>query len=75
MHYGFGWEHMVWMTIAWLVGIGFLIALIWGIASRGRLPERGPPEAILKRRYAAGEIDTDEYRRRREELENPKNAA
>jgi hypothetical protein len=20
MHYGFGWEHMIWMTIAWLVG-------------------------------------------------------
>jgi uncharacterized membrane protein len=55
MHYWFGWGHMIWMTIAWLVGIGLLVALIWAIlqAASGRSRETESPEAILKRRYAA----------------------
>jgi putative membrane protein len=72
MHYWFGWGHMIWMTIAWLVGIGLLVALIWAIlqAASGRSRETESPEAILKRRYAAGEIDTEEYNRRLEVLKN-----
>ena len=69
MHYWFGWGHMIWMTIGWLVGVGLLVALIWGIilAANGRLQEREPPETILKRRFAAGEIETDELKRRLED--------
>ena len=66
MHYWFGWGHMIWMTISWLVGIGLLVALAWAIfqAASGRSGETESPEAILSRRYAAGEIDTEEYNRR-----------
>ncbi len=70
MHYWFGWGYMIWMTIAWLVGIGLLVALVWAIlqAQTERSRETESPEAILRRRYAAGEIDTDEYNRRLEVL-------
>ena len=70
MHYWFGWGYMIWMMIAWLVGIGLLVALIWAIlqAATGRSQETESAEAILRRRYAAGEIDTDEYNRRLEVL-------
>jgi uncharacterized membrane protein len=62
MHYWFGWEHMIWMR--WLLGIGLLAVLAWAMvqAATGRSRET-EPEAILRRRYAAGEIDTDEYKR------------
>ena len=59
-----------------LVGIGLVIAVlvIAGVALLGRTRRDGPkgdnqeiedtPGAILRRRYAAGEIDEDEYLRR-----------
>jgi putative membrane protein len=67
-----GW----WFVMPWLMVV-FWVAVIWlalilfrGLASRpsgeGDRPER--PEAILDRRYARGEIDEDEYRRRRKIL-------
>ena len=62
----------------WVMGIGFLIllaALVGVVAlllSRHSPPtsataDRGPEE-ILAQRYARGEIDDEEYRRRREAL-------
>lgn len=76
MHYWFGGGHFIWMTVGWLLGLGMLIALIWAIVQAGsrQRPEIDSPEAILKRRYAAGEIDTEEYTRRLEVLKN-KNVA
>lgn len=41
-------------------------------ASAGRPARHGgqeSPEAILRRRYAVGEIDDEEYRRRKNELD------
>jgi putative membrane protein len=72
MHYWY-WSsggHMIWMTISWLVGIGLFSMLIWLLASAiSRGPESGgSPEEILRRRFAAGEIDSDEYERRLDEL-------
>jgi uncharacterized membrane protein len=61
---------MIWMTIAWLVGIGLIVALFWAILQAASERETESPEAILKRRYAAGEIDTEEYNRRLEVLKN-----
>ena len=76
MHW-FGWPHTVWMTLWWLVGIALLVTLVWSIVLSAslRLRERESPEEILKREYAAGEIDTDEYTRRLEELQSNKRAA
>ena len=64
---------MMWMVLWGLVGlalIGLSIAgVVWvirrgdGDRQRGRSVESA--EGILKRRYAAGEIDEDEFLRRR----------
>ena len=77
MHDSFGSGHMVWMTIGWLLGIALLLTFVWSIVLSAslRLEERQSPKAILKRRYAAGEIETDEYKRLLEELETDKIAA
>ena len=62
-----GW----WMALWWITGIVVLVLLVWLVAgaSGGFLP-RGDetPEQILKRRYAKGEIERDEYQRRLEDL-------
>jgi putative membrane protein len=58
---------MVWMALSWLVGIGLFAMLIWLLVN-ARPAGNYSPEEILRRRYAAGEIETEEYKRRREEL-------
>ena len=50
------------------VGLGLLLVFVWAVArAAGSTGSRGPeesPEAILKRRYARGEMDDQEYERR-----------
>src|SRR6266545_3207433 len=71
------WGWQAWSWWGWLamsVGmIAFWGLVIWAIAAifRGsdwtwRRPERPTPEQILAERFAAGEIDEDEYQRRLE---------
>jgi putative membrane protein len=76
-YYWFNGSHMIWMTISWLVGIGLFSMFVWLLVSTvNRGPGSGPsPEEILRRRYAAGEIETEEYERRLEELRKTKDAA
>lgn len=69
------WPHMEpmggWMALWWVAGIVVLLLLARLVAgSAGRLSTRGDetPEQILKRRYAKGEIERDEYLRRLEDL-------
>lgn len=64
--------HMGWMGIWWIVGLAVLVLLIWGVA-RAAGPSasvRGDesPETILKRRYAGGQVDREEYERRLNDL-------
>lgn len=66
-----GAGHMAGMWVWWLIAIVVIAALGWGIvqsASRnaGRTAESA--EDVLKRRYAAGEIDKEEYERRLQDL-------
>jgi uncharacterized membrane protein len=77
MHYWFNGWHMIWMTASWLAGIGLLFVLIGLLAAaiNGRPTTEDSPEEILRRRYAAGEIETGEYEQRLEELRKTKNAA
>lgn len=61
-------DHMMWMSLWWIVGLALFLLLIWVVARAGTA-SRPPgaedsPEMILKRRYARGEIDQQEYERR-----------
>jgi len=68
---GYG-AHMWWMSLWWIVGLGVLVLLVWAIARAAGPPasSRGEdsPEAILKRRYARGELDREENDRRLSDL-------
>jgi putative membrane protein len=65
------------MLISWLVGIGLLFGFVWLLVSAfvGRMQPPDSPESILRRRYAAGEIDTEEFERRLATLRKTKEAA
>ncbi|MGH3516157.1 MAG: SHOCT domain-containing protein, partial [Haloechinothrix sp.] len=68
---------MMWMVLWGVVGlalIGLSIAGIVWVVRRGDShqrpnPSAESPEDVLKRRYAAGEIDEDEFLRRRAGLD------
>ncbi|MCE7927927.1 MAG: hypothetical protein DYG91_05410 [Chloroflexi bacterium CFX7] len=53
------WVWMIAATVAWT---GLLAALVFALNSR-RDQSGAPPLEIAKRRYAAGEIDRDEFNR------------
>ncbi|MFO7654247.1 MAG: SHOCT domain-containing protein [Candidatus Krumholzibacteriia bacterium] len=58
------------MWIWWLLAIGIIAAVVWGVTRTGggRNARRESPEETLKRRYASGEIDEEEYHRRLADL-------
>jgi putative membrane protein len=75
--YGAGWTLMVVVVVMLAIGIAVLIALLLRPtpeahrATTAALPAHTPePEAeqILRRRFASGEMDEDEFRRRRAAL-------
>ena len=71
MNYWNGAEHMGLMWLWWIFGIALIVAIVWAIArATSRSDDNVSPSAeeILKRRYARGEIDENEYRRRLEDL-------
>ena len=56
----------------WLFWILLVVAIVWIIKAAvgsDRSVSRRTPREILDERYARGEIDETEYRRRRQELE------
>lgn len=61
-----GWWHMGFM---WLFWVALIVIVVWLLVrgTSGRPSTGGAqdsPEQILKRRYARGEVDKDEYERR-----------
>ena len=59
------------MVVWWIVGLAVLMLLVWIVArAAGGPPARTEetPERILKRRYASGEIDREDYERRLDDL-------
>jgi putative membrane protein len=60
---GWGWLAM---TLTMIVIWGLVIWVVMGLVGTGRRSGRdiSDPEVVLARRFAAGEIDEDEYRRR-----------
>ena len=71
--YGMGWFGGIFMVLFWVVVIAGIIYSIRYLATGksatfGR--EGSDPLEILKKRYANGEIDTEEYEERKKVLEN-----
>jgi putative membrane protein len=65
-----GW-HMWWMGTSWIVGLVMIALFIWALIQGTAFQTPGPqegPEAILKRRYAQGELTTEDYNQRLIEL-------
>jgi putative membrane protein len=60
------------MMLLWMVLLVGLVALAWTLGQRGGwFRGRGsedPAEAVLRERFARGEIDEATYRRMRDEL-------
>jgi putative membrane protein len=71
--YGMGWFGMISMALFWIaliVGIVLLIRWLLGSA-RGRgsgHPAEDSPLEILKRRYARGEINKEEFEEKKKDL-------
>jgi putative membrane protein len=65
-----GFEHLGFMWLWRIIGIVFIVAVTWALvnALRGRNDHAPTVEEILKRRYARGEIDKDEYQERLQDL-------
>ncbi len=67
-HYGDWWMMGIGMLV-WLVLLGLGVWLLVRATGRERTEPRGEAaEETLRRRFAAGEIDADEYERRLEIL-------
>ena len=70
MHYGFGYGGMF-MWIVFLIAIGLLVYfIVQARNTKDQAPIRNEsPLDILKRRYAKGEIDKEEFDRMKHDLE------
>lgn len=70
--YGYGWGwHLAGMFIFWIVLVIVIILLVRWFGAPGRgagVPPHESPEEILKKRYARGEIDKEEFDRRLTDL-------
>jgi putative membrane protein len=70
MMWGFGWW---WMMIFWIAVIVGLVFLVKWLVEQGRADRKiSPPEEsaldILKKRYAKGEINKEEFEQKKRDL-------
>ena len=71
LHGGWGIEMGISMTIFWLVLIAIIILIVKAAASESSDQTQNASASaldILEKRYARGEIDKDEYERKKNEL-------
>ena len=69
--YGMGWFGMIFMAIFWIaliIGVVLLIRWLWMSTSKGKPGTEDPPLDILKRRYASGEINKEEFEQKKRDL-------
>jgi putative membrane protein len=60
--WGFG------MGFGWLIPLLFIVALFYFFTDNRKSSDRESAREILDRKYANGEIDEDEYKRKKEHL-------
>lgn len=66
-----GGGHMMGMWLWWILGLVVIVLLIWLVTrlmAQGTGDSANSPEQDLKRRFARGEIDQEEYNSRLKEL-------
>jgi len=68
--WGFGWLGML---IFWIVIIFFIALVVKWLLQQGRSEPRGPAQResaleILKKRYARGEINKEEFEQKKKDL-------
>lgn len=71
MYHWNGFEHVGAMWLWWIIGVALIVVIVWAVVKSltGRDGDTGPTaEEILKRRYASGEIDKEEYQQRLRDL-------
>ncbi|HEY9052661.1 MAG TPA: SHOCT domain-containing protein [Gammaproteobacteria bacterium] len=73
-HDGWMWFGGGYMWLVWVLIIAVLVILVKSItdSSSGSIQTRNDesPMSILKKRFARGEIDEEEFNRRKKELEH-----
>lgn len=73
MMVGWGWLGLLFMFLFWALVIGLIVWLIVTLARRSdggtSAPARSRALEILEERYAKGEIDSEEFRQRKADLE------
>lgn len=60
------------MWILWLLLLAGVVFLFMGMTRSDNKADKETPLEILKKRYARGEIDEEEYERRRNDLDKDK---
>lgn len=74
-HWGFMWGFGLFGLLFWVAVFALIVVLIWKLVTGwgggrgGGTPRRESPLEILQRRYARGEIDRDEYQKKRRDLQ------
>jgi putative membrane protein len=72
--YGMGWPGTLLMAAFWIaVIVGIIFLIRWMVVSTRSGHTSGPQDSaleILKRRYARGEIDREEFEEKRRDLEH-----
>lgn len=66
-----GWGGGLGMIIFWIIMIVFIVALVKFIATQSSnwTERKETPIEILKRRYASGEINKEEYEQKKKDLD------
>lgn len=67
---GWGWFGFILMIAFWVLAILGIVYLVKAIAGRGVSSKEETPLDILKKRYARGEIDAEEFARKKKDLES-----
>jgi uncharacterized membrane protein len=68
---------LMWMAMWWLIELVFIAVVLWMLLTTlvDRSSRHESEEEMLKRRLVSGEIDAEEYERRRATLAKRKGAA